>query len=136
MATNYNTTSHSKYLLQCHLVFSTKYRKKILTGALSDDLKQIMYDIANEIFGWKLRHAMNGGEKRILCYFLDAFDEARNIVIEYDEPHHYTWDGKLRPYDIIRMNDIISHLGCTFMRYNEKTGELKSYGKNYEIISD
>ena len=48
MATNYNTTSHSKYLLQCHLVFSTKYRKKILTGALSDDLKQIMYDIANE----------------------------------------------------------------------------------------
>ena len=48
MATNYNTTSHSKYLLQCHLVFSTKYRKKILTGALSDDLKQIMYDIANK----------------------------------------------------------------------------------------
>ena len=48
MATNYNTTSHSKYLLLCHLVFSTKYRKKILTGALSDDLKQIMYDIANE----------------------------------------------------------------------------------------
>ena len=37
MATNYNTTSHSKYLLQCHLVFSTKYRKKILTGVLSED---------------------------------------------------------------------------------------------------
>jgi len=48
MTTNYTTTSHSKYLLQCHLVFSTKYRKKILNGALSDDLKQIMYDIANE----------------------------------------------------------------------------------------
>ena len=48
MTTNYNTTSHSKYLLQCHLVFSTKYRKKILNGALSEDLKQIMYDIANE----------------------------------------------------------------------------------------
>ena len=48
MATNYNTSSHSKYLLQCHLVFSTKYRKKILVGELSDDLKQIMYDIANE----------------------------------------------------------------------------------------
>lgn len=94
------------------------------------------FNSLNETFGWKLRHAMNGGEKRILCYFLDAFDEARNIVIEYDEPHHYTWDGKLRPYDIIRMNDVISHLGCTFMRYNEKTGELKSYGKNYEIISD
>ena len=94
------------------------------------------FDSLNGMLGLKLRHALNGGEKRILCYFLDAFDENRNIVIEYDEPHHYTWDGKLRPYDIVRMNDIISHLGCTFMRYNERTGELKSYGKNYEIISD
>lgn len=47
MAT-YHSQNHSKYLLQVHLVFSTKYRKKILNGALSDDLKQIMYDIANE----------------------------------------------------------------------------------------
>jgi putative transposase len=47
MAT-YHSQNHSKYLLQVHLVFSTKYRKKILTGSLSDDLKQIMYDIANE----------------------------------------------------------------------------------------
>ena len=39
MVNNYNTTSHSKYLLQCHLVFSTKYRKKILNGALSEDCK-------------------------------------------------------------------------------------------------
>jgi putative transposase len=48
MPNNYHSSSHSKYLLQCHLVFSTKYRKRILNGTLSDDLKQIMYDIANE----------------------------------------------------------------------------------------
>ena len=48
MANHYHTSSHSKYLLQCHLVFSTKYRKKILDGALKNDLKQILYDIANE----------------------------------------------------------------------------------------
>jgi hypothetical protein len=47
MAT-YHSQNHSKYLLQVHLVFSAKYRKKILTGVLSDDLKQIMYDITNE----------------------------------------------------------------------------------------
>lgn len=29
-------------------MFSTKYRKKILTGELNDDLKQIMFDIAND----------------------------------------------------------------------------------------
>lgn len=45
---NYHITSHSKHLLQCHLVFSIKYRKKILIGDLDDDLKQIMFDIAND----------------------------------------------------------------------------------------
>jgi hypothetical protein len=85
------------------------------------------FDTLNETRGWKLQHAMNGGEKRILCYFLDAFDESQNIVIEYDEPHHFTWDGKLRSCDVVRMNDIISHLGCTFFRYNEKTKELIQY---------
>ena len=96
MATNYNTTSHSKYLLQCHLVFSTKYRKKILTGALSDDLKQIMYDIANEIFGWKLRHAMNGGEYYIkeLGYWVDGYDKENNIIYEFDEHQHFNKNRK------------------------------------------
>lgn len=45
---NYHHGSHSKYLLQCHLVFATKYRKRILSGQLDDDLKQIMLDISNE----------------------------------------------------------------------------------------
>lgn len=94
------------------------------------------FDILSETKGWKLQHAMNGGERRILCYFVDAFDECRNIVIEYDEPYHFTWDGRLRQADVIRMNDIISHLGCTFFRYNKRTGKLREYGKNYEIISD
>ena len=93
------------------------------------------FDILNETNGWNLQHAMNGGEKRILCYFVDAFDKDRNIVIEYDEPHHFTWNGKLCRADIVRMNDIISHTGCKFLRYNETDKELKEYVQN-EIISD
>jgi len=30
------------------LVFSTKYRKKLLSGVIKDDIKQIIYDISNE----------------------------------------------------------------------------------------
>lgn len=45
---NYHHASHSKYLLQYHLVFATKYRKKLLEGVVKDDIKQIIYDIANE----------------------------------------------------------------------------------------
>ena len=33
--------------------------------------------------------ALNGGEKRIICYYVDGYDKDKNIVIEYDELHHY-----------------------------------------------
>lgn len=38
---------------------------------------------------WNLRHAENGGEIIKFGYFLDAYDEEKNIVVEYDEPRHY-----------------------------------------------
>ena len=42
----YQTTSHSKFLLKAHLVFATKYRKKLLKDSLDDDMKQIIFDIS------------------------------------------------------------------------------------------
>lgn len=42
----YNSKSRTKYLLQVHLIFSTKYRKQILTGNLGEDIKQKMIDIS------------------------------------------------------------------------------------------
>jgi endogenous inhibitor of DNA gyrase (YacG/DUF329 family)/very-short-patch-repair endonuclease len=74
---------------------------------------------------WNLKHALNDGEKQILNYFLDAYDERLNIVVEYDEHHHNYPKQKLK--DIKRMNEIINHLHCKFYRYNEKTKELKEY---------
>ena len=44
----YHTKSHSKFLIKLHFVFAVKYRKKILIGKLSDDIKQIMYDVSKE----------------------------------------------------------------------------------------
>lgn len=74
--------------------------------------------------GWEIRHARNGGEMKVLNYFLDGYDDARNIVVEYDETHHYDRDGKLKEKDVRRQNKIISHLNCRFFRYNERIGEL------------
>ena len=37
-----------KYLLQYHLIFVCKYRKKILVGTISDDIKQLSYEICNK----------------------------------------------------------------------------------------
>lgn len=45
--TNYTSKNRAKYLLQIHLIFSTKYRKQILTGDIGEDIKQKMLDISN-----------------------------------------------------------------------------------------
>lgn len=88
----------------------------------------------NIINNWNLKHALNGGEKRVLCYFLDAYDIEKNIVVEYDECHHYDIYGRLKSKDIQRMNDIINVLGCRFYRYNALKKELCEYDKHYEVV--
>jgi putative transposase len=44
----YKSNSHCKFLLKCHVIFVTKYRKKILVNKVNDDMKQILFDISNE----------------------------------------------------------------------------------------
>ncbi len=82
------------------------------------------FDLLNEQKNWNLQHALNGGEINCIGYFLDAYDKERNIVVEYDEPKHYDVHGNLKQKDVLRQQRIITHLGCTFFRYNEKTKEL------------
>lgn len=82
------------------------------------------FDVLNLQNNWKLQHALNGGEIMCVGYFLDAYDKKRNIVVEYDEPKHYDVYGNLKQKDVLRQQRIITHLGCKFFRYNEKTKEL------------
>jgi hypothetical protein len=82
--------------------------------------------------GYNFRHAENGGEYKVLRYSLDGYDKEKNVVIEYDEKHHFS-DGYLVDKDVRRMNDIICHLKCKFLRLNER-GEIYMV-KDYNIIS-
>jgi len=84
-------------------------------------------DQLNKEKEYNFQHALNGGEYHIkkLGYFVDGYDKEKNVVIEYDEFHHNT--PRRKEKDVIRMNEIKSFLGCRFLRYNEKTGELKEY---------
>ena len=72
--------------------------------------------------GWNLQHALNGGEFYIkeLGFFIDGYDLNKNIVVEYDEKHHYDHNGNLKEKDVARQQEIINHLNCSFYRYNEK----------------
>lgn len=48
MKTKYNHLSHCKYLLKVHFVFAVKYRKKLLKENIDIDMKQIMFEIAQQ----------------------------------------------------------------------------------------
>lgn len=44
----WKSNSHSKYLLQYHVIFVCKYRKKLLIEEnISDEIKQLSFDICN-----------------------------------------------------------------------------------------
>jgi len=68
--------------------------------------------------GYNFQHAENGGEFHIkeLGYWVDGYDREKNVVIEYDEPHHFTVEGKLRNRDIRRQKEIVECLKCEFIR--------------------
>lgn len=117
-------------------VFNTEeYRTKLREGLLKQVEKNGVagnynpsackyFDKLNRENGWNLQHALNGGEIRVIGYSLDAYDKKKNIVVEYDEPHHY-YLGELRSKDKIRQNRIVNHLKCEFYRYNESLQNLQ-----------
>ena len=76
----------------------------------------VYFDNLSNERDWKLQQALNGGEVKCIGYSLDAYDKEKNIVVEYDEPHHYQ-KGKLKKKDIKRQRNIIEYLKCKFFRY-------------------
>lgn len=44
----WNSKNRHKYLLQYHLIFVCKYRKKLLTSKISEDIKQLSYEICEK----------------------------------------------------------------------------------------
>jgi hypothetical protein len=131
---------HNKTCFTCS--HSTKeYRKNLRKRTIDGLIKRGFFvnynkgackyfDILNVKNGWNLRHAENGGEVEIAGYFADAYDEHKNIIVEYDEPRHYDVYGNLKQKDILRMNEIINKTGSQFYRYNQKTDELRLYNSS------
>lgn len=46
---NWKSKSRHKYLLQYHLIFVCKYRKKMLTPRISEDIKQLSFEICKRM---------------------------------------------------------------------------------------
>ena len=67
--------------------------------------------------GYNFQHAENGGEYHIkeLGYWVDGYDEEKNVVIEYYEPFH----KKQIERDERRQTEIVDNLKCKFIIINE-----------------
>ncbi len=81
------------------------------------------FSFLNKAFGWNGQHAENGKEYHIkeLGYFIDYYEPYLNLVIEYDEAHHYNSDGILKQKDKKRYEEIINKVQPNlFLRFEEK----------------
>ena len=99
----------------------------------------IFFDEINKKFNLNGVYATNNGEHHIkeLGYFLDYYEPTMNMVIEWDEPHHYYCGGKLTPKDRLRQDEIKHHLKCKFIRIKEnKLDKTKVFDKIYEYIKN
>jgi len=97
---------------------SNDYRKTIdeWKPSYNSDACDLIEDYGKK-HGYEFQHAENGGEYRIknLGYWVDGYDEEKNVVVEADEPHHYR-NGELRKKDKRRQKQIMNELGCKFIR--------------------
>jgi len=81
--------------------------------------KSIFYlDIISEKLSTPIQHALNGGEKKFIKYWVDGYIEEHNICIEWDEKHHKY--KKIKDRDVIREQFIKDNFNCHIIRINEK----------------
>lgn len=105
-------------------------KRKLKSGSIFfpayNETACLYFDWLNKWMGWKGRFATNGGEFQIVNYFVDYYEPELNIVIEYDEKHHFK-GGQLKEKDVLRMEYIKKTLHCRFFRYTESNNVILEY---------
>ena len=91
MDNRYNRHNRRKYSLEVHIVLVTKYRKKLLKGSITDDVKQKIFDIANTR-GYEII-AMEADKDHL--HFLISYDTTDRVCdivkIVKQETTYYLW---------------------------------------------
>ena len=78
----------------------------------------IYLDMISEKLNLPIQHALNGGEKKFVRYWVDGYIEEHNICIEWDEKHHSLNQHKER--DLNRENFIKEKFNCIIIRIDEE----------------
>ena len=87
----YNRHNRRKYSLKVHIVLVTKYRKKLLKGSITDDVKQKIFDIANTR-GYEIIAMEADKDHMHFLISYDTTDRVCDIVkIVKQETTYYLW---------------------------------------------
>ena len=91
MDSRYNRHNRRKYSLKVHIVLVTKYRKQLLKGSITDDVKQEILDIANTR-GYKIIAIETDKDHIHFLLSYDTTDRVCDIVkIVKQETTYYLW---------------------------------------------
>jgi len=111
---------------------NNKYRKEYRVSANFNPAACDIIDAYGKENNYNFRHALNGGEIRLLKYYVDGYDAWKNIPLEVDEEHHYV-NWKLTDKDIKRQKEIMRYLACPLFiriridRSNKIVGDPQIY---------
>ncbi len=91
MDSRYNRHNRRKYSLKVHIVLVTKYRKQLLKGSITDDVKQEILDIANTR-GYEIIAIETDKDHIHFLLSYDTADRVCDIVkIVKQETTYYLW---------------------------------------------
>ena len=77
----------------------------------------IYLDMLSEKLGLRIQHALNGGEKKFIKYWVDGYIEKYNICIEWDEKYHNGTRQKER--DLKKEIFLKEKFNCDIIRINQ-----------------
>ena len=92
----------------------SKFNGGQMTPAYNLEACRIIEEFGKEN-GYNFQHAENGGEVKVIGYFVDGYDKEKNVVIEYYEKAH----SRTKKRDEKRKQEIINHLDCKFIEIKE-----------------
>lgn len=120
----YQHRRHNKNLLMVHLIFVTKYRKKILLGNFNNDIKQYIFDICQERHWYIKRMETDKDHIHILLQY-NPTDSIKNIVSLLKQKSTYMawkkYSNMLKKYYLLcGLTDTLRHLlgWCRRQRLN------------------
>ena len=98
MDNRYNRHNRQKYSLKVHIVLVTKYRKQLLKGSITDDVKQEILDIANTR-GYEIIAIETDKDHIHFLLSYDTTDRVCDIVkIVKQETTYHLWQKIVRSY--------------------------------------